>query len=133
MSEYFLFTDGACKGNPGRAGGGAVLYDENMNEISSRCKYFGITTNNVSEYNALIMGIEMCIEKCIPMSKLNIRADSMLAVNHLNGVWKCRDEKLVPLFTKVKRLGTPKSIQHVYRTHNKRADALANEAVANEN
>lgn len=129
MSEYFLFTDGACKGNPGKAGGGAVLYDANMKEIDSDCQNFGITTNNVSEYNALIMGIEMCIRRGIRIGQLNIRADSMLAVNHVNGVWKCRDEKLVPLFMKVKKFGTPKSVQHVYRTHNKRADELANQGV----
>lgn len=128
-TEYFLFTDGACKGNPGKAGGGAVLYDDRMNEIECVCRNFGITTNNVSEYNALIMGIEMCINRGIPIDRLNIRADSMLAVNHLTGVWKCRDEKLVPLFNKVKKFGDPKSIQHVYRTHNKRADQLANQGV----
>jgi len=129
MSEYFLFTDGACKGNPGKAGGGAVLYDANMKEIECECQNFGITTNNVSEYKALIMGIEMCLRRGIRIDQLNIRADSMLAVNHVNGVWKCRDEKLVPLFMKVKKFGTPKSVQHVYRTHNKRADELANQGV----
>jgi ribonuclease HI len=71
----------------------------------------------------------MCLRRGIRIGQLNIRADSMLAVNHVNGVWKCRNEKLVPLFMKVKKFGTPKSVQHVYRIHNKRADELANQGV----
>lgn len=132
-SEYFLFTDGACRGNPGKSGGGAVLFDANMKEIDSRSEYFGIKTNNESEYNAMIIGLKMCLDHAIPLSKVNLRADSMLAVNHLNGIWKARHPNIVPLFQKVKNMGVEKckSIQHVYRRYNTRADQLANQAVDN--
>ena len=132
-TEYFLFTDGACRGNPGKSGGGAVLFDADMKEIDCRSEYFGIKTNNESEYNALIIGLTMCMDHSIPFSKVNIRADSMLAVNQLNGVWKARHPNIIPLFQKVKNMGSSqcKSIVHVYRHHNKRADQLANQAVDN--
>ena len=127
--QFFLYTDGACRGNPGKAGGGAVLYNENMEEIASVFEYFGITTNNVSEYRALIMGLEMCKQRDIHPTNLNIRADSMLVVNHINGIWKCRHPNLIPLLQLIKLSGPFKTVEHVYRNANKRADALANEAV----
>ena len=132
-AEYFLFTDGACRGNPGKSGGGAVLFDADMKEIDSRSEYFGIKTNNESEYKAMIIGLTMCMDHAIPFSKVNVRADSMLAVNHLTGVWKARHPNIVPLFQKVKAMGSDKckTIQHVYRRYNKRADELANQAVDN--
>jgi ribonuclease HI len=132
-SEYFLFTDGACRGNPGKSGGGAVLFDADMKEIDCRSEYFGIKTNNESEYNAIIIGLKMCIDRAIPFSKVNVRADSMLAVNHLTGIWRARHPNIVPLFQKVNNMGIAKckSIQHVYRRYNTRADELANQAVDN--
>ena len=133
-AEYFLFTDGACRGNPGKSGGGAALYDAEMKEIDCRFEYFGINTNNESEYKALIMGLTMCMDRAIPFSKVNVRADSMLAVNQLMGVWKVRHPNIIPLFQKVSNMGIAKckTIEHVYRQYNKRADALANLAVDKE-
>ncbi len=130
-SEYFLFTDGACRGNPGKSGGGAVLFDANMKEIDCRYEYFGIHTNNESEYKAIILGLEMCQYHCIPFSKLNFRSDSMLAVNQLVGIWKARHPNIIPLFQKIKlmKINECKSIEHVYRKYNKRADELANKSI----
>ena len=50
---HYLYTDGASRENPGKSGGGAVLYDEDMNEIKTSSKYYNIKTNNESEYLAL--------------------------------------------------------------------------------
>lgn len=129
MTEYFLFTDGACRGNPGKSGAGAVLYDKDMNEIDSKFLYLGIGTNNEAEYKAILLGIEILTSKCIKLDTVNLRADSMLAMNHINGIWKCRHPNLLPLFNRVNKLGKFKSVQHVYRHHNKRADSLANMAI----
>ena len=131
MSEYFLFTDGACRGNPGKSGAGAVLYDKDMNELETRHSYLEIGTNNEAEYKAILLGIEILNSKCIALDKVNLRADSMLAMNHINGVWKCRHPNLIPLFNRVNKFGKFKSVQHVYRDKNKRADSLANMAIDN--
>lgn len=131
MSEYFLFTDGACRGNPGNSGAGAVLYDKDMNEIASQFLYLGMGTNNEAEYKAILLGFDILTSKCIDIKSVNLRADSMLAVNHLKGVWKCRHPNLLPLFSRVKKLGNFKSVEHVYRHNNKRADCLANMAIDN--
>ena len=131
MSEYFLFTDGACRGNPGTSGAGAVLYDKDMNEIATKFLYLGIATNNEAEYKAILLGIDILNSKCIDVKNVNLRADSMLAINHIKGVWKCRHPNLLPLFNNVKKVGDFKSTEHVYREKNKRADYLANMAIDN--
>lgn len=125
--EYFLHTDGACKGNPGKSGGGAVIFDENMKELDCVSKNFGVMTNNEAEYNALIEGIKLCEKNFISLENVNLRLDSLLIVKQLKGEYKVKSENLIPLFEKVKKnVNKFKSIEHVYREFNKRADELAN-------
>ena len=129
LSEtYYLYTDGACKGNPGRSGGGAVIYDSSMNEIASVSKYFGIGTNNEAEYKALIEGLKLCEENFIPTDKVTIRMDSNLVVSQVLGKFKVKNERLLSLYNKVKGYEI-KTIEHVYREFNKRADELANKSL----
>ena len=128
-SKFYLYTDGACKGNPGKSGGGAVIYDEDMVEIASTSVYFGIGTNNEAEYKALIEGLKLCQENDIPIDEyLVIRADSQLMVKQINGEYQIKSEKLKPLFDEIQKY-SPCSLEHVYRNLNKRADELANKAV----
>ena len=54
MKKYIIYTDGGARGNPGPAGIGAVVYDEEKNIIAEISEYIGITTNNQAEYKALI-------------------------------------------------------------------------------
>lgn len=128
----FLYTDGASKGNPGNAGAGAVLYDENGNEIMSESKYLGQRTNNEAEYEALILGVEMCKSLGIDTKNVHLRADSEMMIKQVLGIYKTRKENLVALFSKVKDVKF-KSVAHVYRENNKRADELANIGVSSIN
>ena len=123
---YYLYTDGACKGNPGMAGGGAVIYNENMERITSASENFGITTNNVAEYKALILGLNLCKDNSIPFDKLIIRMDSELIVKQLSGIYRVKNEILKNLYNEIKKNYTWSKIEHVYRTDNKEADAMAN-------
>ena len=126
--QYYLYTDGACKGNPGKSSVGVVLYDANMTEIATISKKIGLGTNNEAEYKALLEGLELCKEYNISLDKVIIRMDSLLVVNQILGKFKVHNERLHNLFTKVKSYG-PLTIEHVYRTNNKRADELANNAM----
>jgi ribonuclease HI len=126
--EYFLFTDGASKGNPGKAGGGVVIFDKDDKEIDCASVNFGICTNNEAEYRALIEGVKLCEKNCIDFENVNLRLDSLLIVKQLKGEYKVKSENLIPLFEKVKSIKF-KSIEHVRREFNKRADFLANEGV----
>lgn len=128
--EIFLFTDGASKGNPGKAGAGAVLMYANGVEIVSECKYLDKKTNNEAEYEALILGINMCMDVGIDTRNVHLRADSELMIKQLNGNYKTRNQKLRILFEKVRHVQF-KSVNHIFRENNKRADELANLAIQN--
>ena len=127
--EFFLFTDGASKGNPGPAGAGAVLYNQDKNEIASEYKYLNIRTNNEAEYEGLLLGIELCQNFGIDTNLVNVKADSKLMVNQMNGEFAIHDEKLRKLYDRAKKTQF-KSIKHVGRNLNKRADELANLGVS---
>ena len=62
MKEVNLYTDGACRGNPGRGGYGAILvYGKYEKEISGGEE---LTTNNRMELMAAIAGLEALKERC---------------------------------------------------------------------
>lgn len=81
MKEVQIFTDGACKGNPGPGGWGAVLrYKETDKEISGGEK---ITTNNKMELTAVIKALELLKEPC----KVSLYSDSQYVCNALKLGW----------------------------------------------
>jgi len=52
--EWLLLVDGAARGNPGEAGCGAAICDENGAVVKELSRYLGRATNNVAEYEALL-------------------------------------------------------------------------------
>lgn len=121
-----LYCDGASRGNPGDAGIGCLIVLDNKKiEIS---EYIGKTTNNVAEYTALIKGLEEALKEKV--EEIEIFLDSELIVHQINGVYKVRNEKLIPLYEKVKKLLNnfkKYKIFHIYREGNSIADKLAKE------
>jgi len=126
IPKYLLRFDGASKGNPGIAGAGAVLY-ENEKEIWYTSRYLGEQTNNYAECFAVILGIdEACRRK---IKDLEVEGDSMLVINQLKGKWKVNNKDLKTLYLSIHQ--TLKQFnnityKHIYRNNNKRADELAN-------
>jgi len=125
-----LFTDGASRGNPGQAGAGAVLYDENDRELAAQSVYLGTCTNNVAEYKALLIGLEEALR--LGCTELVIALDSELIVRQIQGRYKVKNETLLGLFNEVQgylaRFDTW-TIAHVPRAQNARADQLANRGI----
>ena len=81
MEEVTIYTDGACSGNPGPGGWGAVLmYKGNKKEISGGNPD---TTNNIMEITAVIEGLKMLKFPC----KVNLYSDSAYVVNCFNQGW----------------------------------------------
>lgn len=122
-----LFFDGCSKSNPGKSGIGTVLYSMENEEIFAIYKYIGICTNNESEYSALILGLESCLD--IGVKELSVFGDSLLVINQVNGKYKVKSPNLVKYHDKVLELASQFkyiSFTHVLRQYNKRADELSN-------
>ena len=78
MQTVNIYTDGACRGNPGVGGWGALIEYENHNK-----EIFGgekLTTNNQMELMAAIQGLKALSEKCI----VNLTTDSKYVMDGIN-------------------------------------------------
>jgi ribonuclease HI len=125
-----IYTDGCSRGNPGPAGIGILMVDNNGKEIERISEYIGKTTNNVAEYKAILRSVNECESRKI--NKAIFFTDSELIVNQLNKSYKIKDEKLKILYVKLlSKLINFKnwSIKHIPRENNKIADKLANQAL----
>ena len=141
--EYTIYTDGACSGNPGPGGWGAVIFDEKEKQynISGNVKD---TTNNRMELMAPIMALK----KIKSMSNVMIFTDSTYVKNGItewikkwekNG-WKSSSKKPVKnkdLWIKLNDLCQKNKVQwkwikgHSNNKYNNLADELATEAIKN--
>lgn len=81
MEEVTIYTDGACSGNPGPGGWGAILmYKGNKKEISGANPK---TTNNIMELTAVIEALKLLKYPC----KVNVYSDSAYVVNAFAQNW----------------------------------------------
>jgi ribonuclease HI/probable phosphoglycerate mutase len=125
-----LYTDGACRGNPGYGGAGVVLTDDKGNILGTTGKFLGLCTNNLAEYQALIIGLEEAQRR--RCRKLHIFLDSELLVNQIKGTYRVKNDKLKILMGDVRRLLASFNgyvIEHIGRDKNQAADKLANQAI----
>ena len=145
-SEVEIFTDGACSGNPGPGGWGAILRLEKADGGNRERELSGgerATTNNRMELMAAIMGLEALKRSCT----VHLYTDSIYLRDGItkwihgwkkNG-WRTADKKPVKNVDLWKRLDAalaPHQVRwHWVRGHaghalNERADVLAREAIA---
>ena len=81
MDNIILYTDGACSGNPGPGGWGAVLIFNGIEKELSGAN--PNTTNNVMEITAVIEGLKALKRPC----NVNIYSDSAYVVNCFEKDW----------------------------------------------
>jgi ribonuclease HI len=135
-----IFTDGACRGNPGPGGWGAILrYKETEKTLSGAEAH---TTNNRMELMAAIAALESLKRPC----RANVTTDSQYVrqgitewiTNWKRRGWKTADRKPVKNVDLWQRLDEAASVHqvewHWVRGHtghpeNEQADALANQAI----
>jgi ribonuclease HI len=126
-------SDGAARGNPGPAGAGAVLTDENGNVIARLGRFLGKQTNNVAEYQGLILGLAHALH--LGYREVEVRADSQLLVRQLKGEYAVKHAGLKPLHAEAIRLLRSfdrAEIEHVPREENALADEMSNRAIDEE-
>ena len=129
-TEAVAFIDGGARGNPGPAGCGAVLFDRDKQLLAEGSLYVGQTTNNVAEYEGLLLALRKALE--LGVQSLEVRSDSQLLVRQMTGAYRVKALNLQPLYNQAQTLARRfKSIHytHVPREQNKHADRLANKAM----
>jgi ribonuclease HI len=130
MSRLIVNVDGGARGNPGPAAVGAVLSTPDGEVVAERGERIGVATNNVAEYKAVLLGVELAREH--GASELEVIGDSELIVKQVRGQYKVKNADLKPLHAEAKAAlaGVGKwSIRHVRREHNSHADELVNRAL----
>ncbi|PZS10235.1 MAG: ribonuclease H [Chloroflexi bacterium] len=128
--KLIVETDGASRGNPGLAGAGVVIKDEQGRNVETIGKFLGVTTNNQAEYHALITGLEAAA-RYEPQSVI-VRMDSELLVKQMTGIYRVRHPEILPLFSKAADLSSrlPNvTFVHIPREKNPGADRIANMAI----
>jgi ribonuclease HI len=125
-----LYVDGASRGNPGDAGAGFYLVDEEGNELLKGMRFLGRMTNNAAEYHALILGLQGVLG--MGGTSVEIYTDSELVAKQMKGIYTVRDKRLrklhgkaVALLDKLHRY----NVIPIRREENSTADRLANEAI----
>ena len=141
MGDVQIFTDGACSGNPGPGGWGAIIrYGKREKELTGG---EALTTNNRMELTAAISALEALTRNCSVdlYTDSNYLRDGITKWIHTwrrNG-WRTSDKKTVKnaeLWQRLDRaLGKHRIQWHWVRGHaghaeNERADALAREGMA---
>ena len=130
MNKFIIFTDGGARGNPGPAGIGAAIFDENKQLVAEISEYLGETTNNQAEYRAVVAALKKAAE--LGAEELSFFLDSELVVKQLNREYKVKNKDLAPLFLMIHNLvlGFRKvTFTHIPREENRHADKLANVAM----
>lgn len=125
-----VWCDGAARGNPGPAGIGVVLTDDDGRVVETLALGLGPATNNVAEYRACIEGLRLAAKH--GARRVVVRSDSRLLVEQLSGRFRVKNHTLLRLHGDARALirGFDEvRFEHVPRTENADADALANQGV----
>ncbi|MEA3191259.1 MAG: ribonuclease [Thermoplasmata archaeon] len=123
-----MWFDGACSGNPGPMGAGAVVEVAGRRESFSR--NMGHGTNNEAEYHAIILGLLRA--HAAGATRVTIRGDSQLVLRQLEGRYAVKAANLQPLVAEAKRLlgqFERAKLEWVPRLENAEADAAARHAI----
>lgn len=132
--NLIIKTDGGSRGNPGPAACAFVAKDGSGN-LREKCgKYLGVATNNVAEYEGVLLALgSLPAKQGEILKEIDFYLDSLLVVNQLKGLWKIKDENLKVLNLKIKdsTKNLTVSWNHIPREENFEADALVNETLDN--
>ncbi len=141
MKKVIIFVDGGSRGNPGPAAVGFVFCNEKCQTFKEYSEFLGDDiTNNEAEYRAVILAFKkfkaVFGNKLAKNTEIELRSDSELLINQLNGEYKILDEKIQPLFLEIWNLRIDfKKVKFklIPREKNQEADRLVNQAFNGQN
>lgn len=122
-----IYSDGGSRGNPGPAAAGGFVQRDDGSVVAKVREYLGLTTNNVAEYRALLLLLQRALDE--GFQQADVFMDSELVVRQINGPYRVKDEKLIPLHAQARRLLAKFGewhVVHIPREKNKIADKLVN-------
>ena len=128
--QVVVHVDGGARGNPGPAAAAAVVSAPDGRVLDEAAVTLGHATNNVAEYRALLLGLELARD--LGAEEVEVINDSELVARQIGGEYKVKHPGLRRLFTESMETlrGFHKwSIRPVPREQNARADELVNEAL----
>jgi ribonuclease HI len=123
-------VDGGARGNPGPAAVAAVATSPEGDPLGERSAYIGEATNNVAEYRALLLGLELARD--LGAGEVEVVNDSELVARQIGGEYKVKHAGLKPLYhdaMEALREFDGWKVRAVRREQNTRADELVNEAL----
>jgi ribonuclease HI len=130
MDKVVVHVDGGSRGNPGPAAVGAVASAPAGDVLAERGVYIGEATNNVAEYRAVLLGLELARE--LGAATVEVVNDSELVSRQIGGEYKVKHAGLKPLYLETMRALREFdrwAVRSVRREGNVRADQLVNEAL----
>jgi ribonuclease HI len=130
VDTVVVHVDGGARGNPGPAAVAAVATTPAGDELGERSAYIGEATNNVAEYRAVLLGLELARE--LGATEVELVNDSELVSRQIGGEYKVKHAGLKPLYTEAMRALRDFdrwSVRSVRREGNARADELVNQAL----
>ncbi len=105
-----IIFDGGSKGNPGQGYGSYTLRWPGAQPQIVRLRFGNQATNNEAEYDTLIAALEALHKRlqdngaAPATAKLDIRGDSLLVINQVQGTWQCKEARLQTRRDQVRKL-----------------------------
>jgi ribonuclease HI len=131
IDRLTVHVDGGARGNPGPAAVAAVATDAEGTVIGERKEYIGEATNNVAEYRAVLLALDLARD--LGARDVEVVNDSELVARQIGGEYKVKNAALRELFVETMRRLREEfdswKVRNVRREHNVRADELVNEAL----
>lgn len=124
------YIDGGARGNPGPAGYGVRIEQQDGTLVDEFYESIGTATNNVAEYRGLLAALEWA--RSHGHQHVHVRSDSQLLVQQMLGNYRVKNPGLQPLYAKARLLAHDighVTFEHVRREANAHADRLANAAM----
>ena len=131
-----VYTDGACRSNPGGPCAAAALYMNEEGKEISRVQYLGKGTNNIAELEAHLS--RMLTHRGVSRDRTIMVSDSQYAINVVQGIWKAKANvdlihKIREKLKSLQSLGKPVEFEWVKAHHvdplNNRVDHLATQEI----